>query len=366
MFVLRHVLRRTQFTVLAIPVTVALFTVTIWFIERIPTAELKAMQALGEKPVNNIQTLGDALWYCLVTASTVGYGDTYPVTDLGRVVGGIFILLTLLFLATVIGNIQTALTEARKLQELGMDGCRFSNHLILSGWSRITEVAVAELLAADREVAVIVSQESQLAAVRSLSEGRAGKLFVTIGDPSSHAVLQRAGIERAVTVIAADDDESQNLVSSINIRSINQRARIIVYIKREELRQTLHASGVTYVASPFELSGRLIASAAFEPEVAKFVEEVTSGEEGSDLQQFMIDDKSSLVGATITEVRNQLLQIHGPLLIGHARENQEGRYVVVANPSPSLKINIGDALIFVGDESQNDIAADHLGCIQGR
>ena len=51
----------------------------------------------------------------------------------------------------------------------------------------------------------------------------------------------------------------------INVRSVNVNCRVIVYIKREELRQTLHASGVTYVASPFELSGRLIASAAFEP-----------------------------------------------------------------------------------------------------
>ena len=35
----------------------------------------------------NITTAGDALWYVIVTMSTVGYGDQYPVTELGRFFG---------------------------------------------------------------------------------------------------------------------------------------------------------------------------------------------------------------------------------------------------------------------------------------
>ena len=38
-------------------------------------------------PGANITTASDALWYTIVTISTVGYGDRFPVTDAGRLWG---------------------------------------------------------------------------------------------------------------------------------------------------------------------------------------------------------------------------------------------------------------------------------------
>ena len=40
-------------------------------------------------PQANIRTAADALWWAVVTVTTVGYGDRYPVTESGRVVAAI-------------------------------------------------------------------------------------------------------------------------------------------------------------------------------------------------------------------------------------------------------------------------------------
>jgi hypothetical protein len=40
----------------------------------------------------NIKTASDALWYVIVTISTVGYGDRFPITDAGRLIGALIIV----------------------------------------------------------------------------------------------------------------------------------------------------------------------------------------------------------------------------------------------------------------------------------
>jgi voltage-gated potassium channel len=45
---------------------------------------LATLDAERDAPGANITTFGDAIWWALVTIATVGYGDTYPVTSLGR------------------------------------------------------------------------------------------------------------------------------------------------------------------------------------------------------------------------------------------------------------------------------------------
>ena len=43
-------------------------------------------------PGTSIRSIWDALWYSLITMTTVGYGDLAPVTGAGRVLGVIFAL----------------------------------------------------------------------------------------------------------------------------------------------------------------------------------------------------------------------------------------------------------------------------------
>lgn len=50
-------------------------------------AAILILRAETPDPNANIQTASDAIWWTIVTVATVGYGDKYPVTNAGRMVG---------------------------------------------------------------------------------------------------------------------------------------------------------------------------------------------------------------------------------------------------------------------------------------
>ena len=56
-----------------------------------------------------IQSFQDAVWYSLVTLTTVGYGDLVPVSPAGRIIGLIFVLCSLGALAAILGTVSDML-----------------------------------------------------------------------------------------------------------------------------------------------------------------------------------------------------------------------------------------------------------------
>lgn len=58
-----------------------------------------------EKDVGNIQTAEDALWWSFVTITTVGYGDFYPVTNIGKMITFILIVCGIASFGTAISYI---------------------------------------------------------------------------------------------------------------------------------------------------------------------------------------------------------------------------------------------------------------------
>jgi voltage-gated potassium channel len=54
-------------------------------------------------PGANIKTPMDALWWGLVTVTTIGYGDKFPVTTEGRLVAGVLIIFGIALISTLTG-----------------------------------------------------------------------------------------------------------------------------------------------------------------------------------------------------------------------------------------------------------------------
>ena len=74
-------------------------------------------------PGANITTAGDALWWGYVTATTVGYGDYYPVTTGGRLAGLVMLTVGVGLFATFSGFLANAFLapKRRELAELPPD-----------------------------------------------------------------------------------------------------------------------------------------------------------------------------------------------------------------------------------------------------
>ena len=70
----------------------ALLTLLLMGILVLEFGSLEILHVEQNAPGANITSASDALWYIIVTISTVGYGDRYPVTNEGRIVGSLIIV----------------------------------------------------------------------------------------------------------------------------------------------------------------------------------------------------------------------------------------------------------------------------------
>src|SRR5262249_30703952 len=173
----------------------------------------------------------------------------------------------------------------------------------------------------------------------------------------------RLNVGEADAVIVAMSDDTKNLIATLNVKAVAPNARLVVALQREELRQTLMAGGVTYIASPNELSGRLVASAAFEPEVAMLLEDLMSSEVGgADMMQYAA---GRLGGHTVGQIREILNDLDGPLMVAVAKRNGNG-WDVLPNPPKNMKVETEDEIIVISNADQQGRLEAKYKLSQGR
>ena len=90
----------------------ALYTLLLVAFLVLEFGSLAILRAEQGAPGANIETAQDSVWYLIVTMSTVGYGDQYPVTWLGRVLGAIVIVLGVGIFGTLTGFLANAFVRA--------------------------------------------------------------------------------------------------------------------------------------------------------------------------------------------------------------------------------------------------------------
>jgi len=108
---------------------------------------LAVLDAEQSVPDAKILTFGDALWWAVTTITTVGYGDLYPVTAVGRAVAVALMLSGIAVLGVVTASIATWLVQ--RVSDTTETAVENAEQPVLA---EITELA-AEVAALRREIA---------------------------------------------------------------------------------------------------------------------------------------------------------------------------------------------------------------------
>lgn len=92
----------------------ALITLILLGILVLQFGSLEMLRVEERSPNANITTASDAVWYTIVTISTVGYGDRYPVTNLGRIIGTLIIVVGVGIFGTFTGYLANLFLSPHK------------------------------------------------------------------------------------------------------------------------------------------------------------------------------------------------------------------------------------------------------------
>ena len=208
---------------------------------------------------DGVETLTDAFYFAIVTASTVGYGDATATTPGARLFAVSVVVIGTASFALALGSLLGPAIEARLTSALGtMTDTELElieDHVIVLGYGELTEPVLDEL--AETAPFVVITRKSP-----PPSELRERDLNVLVGDPSDVGPLERAGIDRAQAVVAATENDAEDALSILTARELNADIRIVAAATDRENVAKLKRAGADTVISPATIGGHLLVRSA--------------------------------------------------------------------------------------------------------
>jgi len=311
---------------------------------------LLLMAAERDNSDASIHTIWDAMWYSVVTLTTVGYGDMYPITPHGRVIGYIFVFGSLGVIGFLLGNLFNLLADIKENRRLGRNGTQLTNHIVIVGWNKFTYSVTEQLVNADIGAVVITHDKNDIDIINEHFDSR--KIFVLYSEYEKYDFIkEKANLDKAYCLFINMDDDTRNLVHLINYKQeFGDNLKFPVVIDNQELYETFAHAGADEVVFKDELASKLIASYIFEPDVAEYAEDLLSSakrDEDFDVQEYRVVAENIFLNRFYEEVFFEIREHYGSLLIGIVKNNN-GEKVLLKNPSdPSLKIELDDFLIII-------------------
>ncbi len=294
-----------------------------------------------------IHRFDEAIWYSIVTLTTVGYGDYTPVSMGGRFIGIVFVILSLSVYGILIGQITNFMATVKQNKKLGYLGTDFENHTVIIGWNSFGKAVVDQLVGVGKKVAVITNNSNDLELIR---ENYNKKLvYILFSDLKNFDLIKKSNIHLASNVFINLPDDTEKLVYILNLRKVFGDLKIVVTLDNSDLKNTFHSAGTTYTISKNEISSKLLASYIFEPDVAEYSEDIMSyaeDEDDHDIKEFKVLKSNPYCGREYDYAFLNLKKNCNSILIGISKDEGNKR-VLIKNPADQLVINENDYLIMI-------------------
>jgi len=217
-----------------------------------------------------VETLLDAFYFTLVTASTVGFGDATanPEAQGARLFALSVLLVGTSSFAVALGALLGPAIQARFTMALGKmtdtDLDSLDDHVLVLGYGDLTEPIVQGL--DGRVPFVIVS--------RSDHEGLTERGYPRLrADPSEDEPLLRAGLDRARAVVVATESDAEDALCILTARHLNPEVHIVSAATDRNNVAKLERAGADVVISPATIGGQLLARSALEGDDAEVAAE---------------------------------------------------------------------------------------------
>jgi len=284
----------------------------------------------------------DALFMTVITVSTVGFEEVRHLDAQGQIFTMSVIALGVIGFLYTFGVLVELLSggewqrnrRARRVQRL-LDDLR--DHVIVCGYGRTGRNAAREL-EHNHQAFVVVEWSAQ-----GLENVEQDQVLHVIGDASSDDVLQRVGISRARALISAVDSDERNVYIVLTARALNPDLYIVARSSYPDSAEKLRRAGANRVVSPYQLSGRRMASLALQPAVVDTFDVLIRGAEAS------VQVEELEVGAgSEHELTAAILRRSGAVLL--ALRSSDGTLRV--GPGDDVVLHPDDIVVAMGTREQ--------------
>ncbi|WP_321777994.1 ion transporter [Sulfurimonas sp.] len=296
----------------------------------------------ANNPDSPIDTLFEAVYWSIVTISTVGYGDITPVTQEGRVVAMFVIVAGIGVFSFTTSLIVTAFTEKLdeiKDQKFIDDISKIKEFYLICGYENVAKEVAKKL---SKKNKVIILEEDPIKAQNATKDG-----FVALNyDPGSIESYKKLRINiqtQVKAILCLSHSDIENIYTALTIRSFNKDVFILSILMNKMNKNKLTFAGANEVFYEKELVGIIAKEFVGQPVAFEAIHELRTNYNGIDIDEILINDRIFNNISTVGELENKRYRI---VLLGIYKKEKDRFFF---NPMDNIVLEVGDYLLVIGN-----------------